>query len=193
MSSVARHLAPPAVPTWFAVVLLALSFAGCGLLGEGEGGGGGSPDASTASKPQEVNCAEACPCECKCEEKAEDDMPDKNAPYGLVFAGNVRVSEGSLPLSVLKSRIASERLSLRECYVPALEKNPELKGEVDVQFTVSGATGKIIAAIVRESTLENKEVETCVTRKVKAWTFPKTDDGKETVVRFTAAMFAASL
>jgi len=184
---------PPVVPVVpvrialpsVAAMLLALS--ACGLLG-------GEPAPDKPADKAAVNCAEQCPCECTCDDKAaKGDLPDKDTPYGMVFAGNVRVSEGTLPLSSIKSRVATERLALRECYVPALEKNPELKGEVDVQFTVSGGTGKIIAAIVRESTLNDKEVESCVTKKVKGWTFPKTEDGKETVVRFTAAMFAASL
>lgn len=146
-----------------------------------------------------VDCAKDCPCKCEEPEPVDcpepDDVEDiakSNEPYPLVFAGNVKVNEGSLDPTIAKRKVTAQRYALRECYAPALKKDPTLKGEMDVQFTVSGSTGKIIASIVRESTIEDKTIQKCVTKTVKKLSFPKSDS-KESVVRFTAVMLAVNL
>jgi hypothetical protein len=142
-----------------------------------------------------ADCDKDCPCDCKCPE-AKQDTPPNQEPYPMVFAGNVKVSEGPLDNDAAEDKVNGQRYSLRECYAPALKKDPTLKGEMDVQFTVSGETGKVIAAIVRQSTINNKPLESCVKEKAQKWTFPRDDKKKkahESVVKFTVVMLAVSL
>lgn len=158
---------------------------------------------SACEKNPEVDCSQ---CECKCEEPAPcpgaaekrgtaagsnlDEIPktrDGNKPYPVVLVGNVRVMEGRLNSDTASKYVGNKRIVLRECYAPILEKDPNTRGEMDVQFTVSASTGKIIAAIVRESTMKNAEVKNCVESKIRAWRFDP-HKGKESVVRFSLVM-----
>ncbi|MEL6181002.1 MAG: AgmX/PglI C-terminal domain-containing protein [Myxococcota bacterium] len=152
------------------------------------------PAETTTPEPAEVNCEEDCPCECDCPEptaKEGDGETHTKAPYPWVLIGTVQVAEGDLDVAVAKRKVTGQRYALRECYIPALKRNPELAGEMDVQFTVSGSTGKIIASIVRNSTIEDQDVQKCMTDKIKKWTFPKSEK-KTSVVKFTIAIVPIS-
>lgn len=161
--------------------------------------------AQEAAAPAEVNCAEQCPCECKCdetpaavektqkteagEEVAVDQLPEGKGgePYPVVLVGNIKVTEGQLDEKEARRRVSNQRIALRACYEPVLKSNKEVRGEMDVQFTVSPATGKIIASIVRQSTIEDKELQKCVTDKLKELRFDP-HKGKEAIVRFSLVM-----
>ncbi len=177
------------------ITLLPLAFlAACGL------GGGGN------SAPAEVNCSEQCPCDCKetkgdstdavaatatDDDVAMDELPatkTADEPYPVVLVGNIKVTEGRLNDKEARRRVSNTRISLRECYAPVLKGDATARGEMDVQFTVSGGTGKIIAAIVRESTIKNKDLESCVTNKVKGLRFDPEKRSKESIVRFSLVM-----
>lgn len=157
-------------------------------------------DCPKAECPPEKECPKAeCPVqecpkvECpKCEQKeeiAEDQIPaDKpQGQYPVVLVGNIKVTEGKVNEEEARRRVSNKRISLRECYAPVLEKDSNMRGEMDVQFTVSAQTGKIIAAIVRESTLKNKDLEACVTGKLQDLRFDPFE-GKEAIVRFNLVM-----
>ncbi|HES59146.1 MAG TPA: TonB family protein, partial [Caldithrix sp.] len=61
--------------------------------------------------------------------------------------------------------------------------NPNLKGSVTVQFTIR-ADGKVDRARISDSTLRNKNAETCILRRVQSWRFKKID-AKEGEVTFS--------
>ena len=145
-----------------------------------------------STSPKKVNCEQECPCDCDCPEAAADGDSKENAPYPWVLIGTVKVTEGALSQDIAKRKVTGQRYALRECYTPALKKDPNLAGEMDVQFTVSGGTGKIIASIVRDSTIEDKKVQKCMTKKIKEWTFPKSES-KDSVVKFTIGIVPISL
>ena len=155
------------------------------------------------TSPQaEVNCAERCPCECKCDQDKDDKddkgdkgdkgdkpLPTKNEPYPVFLAGNVVIAEGSMPLEQARERIVSERISLERCYSDALKKDTSIKGEMNVQFTVSAPTGQVIASVVRSSTLKDASaIERCLTDRIRAWTFDPHKGTTEAVVRFDVYM-----
>lgn len=177
------------------VILLGATLAACGALG--------------GDDQRQVNCAEECPCECPEPTAApvpdsvpasvaadegevmDDALPDKaeaGTPWPVVLHGNVRVIEGKLSKTEALRKIAAQRIALRSCYADALAADKELRGELEIQFTVSGGTGKIIAALVRDSTLKNKEVEACIEGKIRGWTFTTTKGGGESVVKFTLVL-----
>ncbi len=186
--STRTSLSPHSIFTIFCALALVVFFGSACQLG----GGGG-----------EVDCAEQCPCNCEDSDDDDDDddndsddletmKKDSKTPYPVVLVGNVKINEGKIPKKSVQARLNKSRFSLRQCYEPALKENAELRGEMDVQFTVSAKTGKVIAALVRESTLKNKTVEKCVSDKVKGWTFEK-HKGKESVIRFSSVMIGVSL
>jgi hypothetical protein len=160
--------------------------------------------AQEAAAPAEVNCAEQCPCECKCDEAVATEKTQKNdagedvavdqipqdktgEPYPVVLVGNIKVTEGQLDEKEARRRVSNQRIALRACYEPVLKANKEVRGEMDVQFTVSPGTGKIIASIVRQSTIDDKDLQKCVTDKLKELRFDP-HKGKEAIVRFSLVM-----
>jgi hypothetical protein len=176
-------------------ILLAASLTACG-----------------GTEKRAVDCAQDCPCECPepavaavpdsapASEGAADPMEDvavddgipakaeAGTPWPVVLHGNVRVTEGKLNKQEALRKIAAQRIALRECYASALSADKELRGELEIQFTVSAGTGKIIAALVRDSTLKNKDVESCIEGKIRAWTFTTSKGGGESVVKFTLVL-----
>lgn len=107
-------------------------------------------------------------------------MPD----YGLLYPieETLRI-QGKLPAESVTSTVKDKRYSLRECYQKGLEKDPTLKGEISIQFTVSGDTGKVIAALERNTDIGNKAVKDCIVKNIKSWQLKPTKAG-DSVVRF---------
>ncbi len=94
-----------------------------------------------------------------------------------------------MPLEQARERIVSERISLERCYSDALKKDTSIKGEMNVQFTVSAPTGQVIASVVRSSTLKDASaIERCLTDRIRAWTFDPHKGTTEAVVRFDVYM-----
>lgn len=59
---------------------------------------------------------------------------------------------------------------IKYCYEKALQTNPSLSGKVIISWTVN-LQGQVVKSFVASSTLNNKEVESCMTRVVKRWRF----------------------
>lgn len=91
--------------------------------------------------------------------------------------------EGSLDPEIIKRVVRQHRRELKACYEAELQKNPALAGEVRVKFTISG-TGRVVAALVQDSSLGSAPVETCVTGKIRRWIFPEPHKGGIVVVRY---------
>src|SRR5882672_8986112 len=56
------------------------------------------------------------------------------------------------------------------CYRRVLDTTPGLAGQIVVHFTIT-ARGMVSQAVVKESTLHNREVEDCVVSSVERWRF----------------------
>lgn len=165
----------------------------------------------------EVNCKEQCPCECQCDDDKADktdktatkdqdkdrnkdrdkdlELPSdgaKDRPYAVFLAGNVVVAEGDMPREQARDIISSQRLGLQSCYDKALIKEPDLKGEMSMQWTASTRTGTVIAAVVRKANIERKPLERCLTGKIRAWEFEPRAGGQESVIRFDVVMLGVN-
>lgn len=107
-------------------------------------------------------------------------MPD----YGLLYPieETLRI-QGKLPTESVTGLVKDKRYSMRECYQKGLDKDPTLKGEMSVQFTVSGDTGKVIAALERNTDIGNQAVRDCILNNIKTWQLAATRQG-DSVVRF---------
>ncbi|OQX77064.1 MAG: hypothetical protein B6D61_07780 [Bacteroidetes bacterium 4484_249] len=62
--------------------------------------------------------------------------------------------------------------AIENCYKKETRINPNLKGSLSVQFTIM-PNGKVSNVRVVNSTLRNKKVESCVTRRIRSWRFSK--------------------
>lgn len=105
------------------------------------------------------------------------------ANYALVYPieESLRVT-GTLSPDVIKDQVKSRRYTFSKCYQDALDKDPSLKGEMSIQFTVSGSSGRIIAAIERDTKIDRR-IHDCVFAEIKKWKFEPTK-AADSVARF---------
>jgi TonB family protein len=91
------------------------------------------------------------------------------------------LSATSTPLSPIDARgatavIERNRRKLDSCYGAALDRHPDLTGEVDVEFRVA-SMGSVAHATVARSTVKDDRFERCILARVAKWTFPKPVEG----------------
>lgn len=109
--------------------------------------------------------------------EAVADSPTAEAPaadktsYALLIpvVESLRI-EGDLDEEKVGLAIKENRYDMRECYQKGVEKDPELKGEMGVQFTVS-QSGKVLAAVERHTDIGSDSVKKCILDEVKTWEF----------------------
>jgi hypothetical protein len=64
--------------------------------------------------------------------------------------------------------------AIENCYKKETRINPNLKGSINAQFTIS-PEGKVAQIRIVKSTLKSRNVENCITRRIKSWRFAKID------------------
>lgn len=99
--------------------------------------------------------------------------------------------EGALAPESVTNKVKDKRYPLRQCYADALEDDNSLKGEMSLQFTVSGDTGRVVAAVERHTDIGNKALRDCILKEVKTWELAKTEKG-DSVVKFDLLMIPIS-
>jgi TonB family protein len=77
--------------------------------------------------------------------------------------------------------INSHNDAIEYCYKRESKLNPNLKGDVLVEFTISH-NGRVVASKILNSSLRNKQVESCITSRIRGWRF-KPIEQKEGDVR----------
>jgi hypothetical protein len=80
--------------------------------------------------------------------------------------------EGGLDRAVIQATIAKYISQIRACYEDGLKKVPGLSGTVTMAFEIGGV-GNLNFSKVSKTTLENSEVEQCISTKMMGWKFPK--------------------
>jgi TonB family protein len=90
---------------------------------------------------------------------------------------------GSLDKEIIRRIIKQHIAQIRYCYEKELVRNPGLFGKVATQFTIA-ANGSVQSADVSQSTLNNSEVERCITAKIRTWQFPKPKGGGIVIVKY---------
>jgi hypothetical protein len=100
----------------------------------------------------------------------------------VVLPGRPLVT-GALDKAEIQKVIKSHRNQITYCYEKQLVHKPGLAGLVKVKFTIA-PTGKVIASMVRESDLGDREVESCLTKEIRTWIFPEPKGGGIVVVNY---------
>lgn len=95
--------------------------------------------------------------------------PSKSKPSISPEPPEVR---GALEKEIVRRVVRHHRREIKYCYEKELADDSDLEGRVDVQFTIS-PEGDVVAAVISKSTLGSQSVETCLTDKIKQWTFPE--------------------
>ena len=144
----------------------------------------GLPDAKCVSENVAVEKTQDCPV---CEQK-ECPTPSPTAAaggagtYALVYPieETLRI-EGKIDRNALREYVIKRRLELQQCYQKTLDKDPGVKGEATLQFTIS-KKGNILAAVTRQDTVKNEELKSCLLDTVKSWNFKEAKIESKTVV-----------
>jgi TonB family protein len=85
--------------------------------------------------------------------------------------GSKAANRGSEELSRV---INSHNDAIEYCYKKESKLNPNLKGDVQVEFTI-GFNGRVKAVRIVRSSMRNKNVEKCITSRIRGWRFKPID------------------
>ncbi len=91
-----------------------------------------------------------------------------------VQGGGAIVAHGGLSPDQIQRVVRAHTGALRACYEIEAQKDPSLRGGVNVSWTID-ASGAVTSASVPRSTIHNARVEGCVMRQVRTWRFPASD------------------
>jgi TonB family protein len=104
-------------------------------------------------------------------------LPDRGRkPRAPRMAGRAKILRGALDKAIIRRVVRQHLNQIRYCYQRELQTSDDLRGRVVVRFTIA-PSGQVVASVVGSSTLNHAGVETCVTRAVRRWLFPKPRDG----------------
>lgn len=92
--------------------------------------------------------------------------------------------QGALDEQAVRNRLSRDRFALQECYQEELSRNSSTRGEMSLQFTVSGSNGRVVAAVSRGNYTGSEPLSRCVLDKIRQWSFPSPDSSQVSVVRF---------
>jgi len=107
-----------------------------------------------------------------------------SADYALLYPIEESLQiEGPVPKSAVTKQVKDKRYALRKCYQEGLDRTHNLKGEMGVQFTINGSTGKVVAAVERHTNFPDGKVKSCIIHHIKNWKFPGKKD-RISVVKF---------
>ena len=98
---------------------------------------------------------------------------------------------GALDKRIIQKVVRQHSGELRACYEKELNKNKGLNGRVVVNWIIS-PQGAVTKAIVKESTIKNKNVESCVVNSVKFWKFPAPKGGGIVAIEYPFVFEAGS-
>lgn len=87
---------------------------------------------------------------------------------------------GQRSIKEIEDVITSHDESISYCYKKELRLNPNLKGQVQIEFVIR-YNGKVDSINVINSTLGNKKVESCIQRRVRSWRFKPINDNSGNV------------
>ncbi len=109
---------------------------------------------------------------------------------GGVRPGTAEV-HGALSAEVIRRTIRRHINEVRFCYEQGLSTRPDLAGRVTVSFII-GASGAVQSSAMRDTTLSDAHVESCIVQAVHRWTFPAPDGGGVVGVNYPFVLDSAA-
>lgn len=83
---------------------------------------------------------------------------------------------GGLDAEIIRRVIRERRREVQACYEAELQRTPDLAGRVVFNFVIT-PDGSVASATVRESSLNNDAVESCIANRMRRWRFPEPRGG----------------
>ena len=107
----------------------------------------------------------------------------KKQDHDIVLEGGETNVVGALPPELIRNVIHENRNVFRYCYERMLQQHQGLHGTVKVQFVI-GASGQVISSALKESTMHDSDVESCVVGKMRGLQFPRPQGGGVVIVNY---------
>lgn len=95
--------------------------------------------------------------------------PAAKIPTGNISTGSIDMADGEAS-SAIKKVVRAKAGQVKYCYDQRLKENPNISGRIAVDVSISG--GRVTGVVISENTTGDKGLESCVTRKIRAWRFP---------------------
>lgn len=118
--------------------------------------------------------------------QAEDGAVPKETQEPVKEGSAAPGTAAPFPREAIQEAVASERGRIQGCYTRRLQAAPSLEGEVTVRFRIE-ADGHVSAADIIEKTLEDEELERCVTAAVLELRLPASPTGSFVIVTYPFA------
>ncbi|TVR02207.1 MAG: TonB family protein [Deltaproteobacteria bacterium] len=157
---------------------LGAAFGSRGLAGAGVGVGGGGVAGRTAIGGGQFGVGGQA---ARQEGRRVARISEREQRQVAVTPGNPEV-RGQLDREIIQRVIREHRREIRACYEAELQRNENLRGRVAIEFVIA-PDGSVASAQVAESSLNSREVENCVTNRMRRWRFPEPRGGG--IVRVT--------
>lgn len=84
--------------------------------------------------------------------------------------------EGGLDKNEVDAVIKRHEGEIRYCYEQGLQTNPKLSGRVSMKFFIA-SNGYVSTANISNTSLHSRQVENCITGRLKTWKFPNPRGG----------------
>jgi TonB family protein len=153
-----------------------LGFGGLGMRGAGRGGGGDAWGTIGVGKLNTGDGAAGAP------GRGTLSRLTRKERVPQLRVGEV-VANGSLSKEIIRRVIHRNLAQVRACYEQGLSSRPELAGRVSIRFMIA-PSGSVQQALVGESSLGSAEVEACLARAVRRWSFPAPEGGGYVTVSY---------
>ncbi|MSP18107.1 MAG: FHA domain-containing protein [Bdellovibrionales bacterium] len=88
-----------------------------------------------------------------------------------IVSENIQVLSG-LSKDLINAVVQRHRAEIRACYDSALQRNPKLSGKVVMFFNIQ-SNGIVSTVGIKESTIGDAGLESCIGSRIKSWVFPK--------------------
>lgn len=139
-----------------------------------------------ASSDETCECASA-----PSEVESPGAQPNESPAAATAVAQMEEVTVESKPKrtydAIVRRIVRAHINEVRYCYNQGLTRDPDLEGEITVEFTV-GLDGNVEEAEAAETTLDDDAVEACVTKAVKRWKFPRPEGDEPVGVTYPFAL-----
>jgi hypothetical protein len=94
--------------------------------------------------------------------------------------------KGVLDKEIIRRVVRKHLNEVKFCYESRLMTKPDLYGRVLTEFSIAG-TGRVIASLIKQSTLADPSAEQCIAQAVSRWEFPKPDNSGLVIVQYPFA------
>jgi len=95
--------------------------------------------------------------------------PSTKAPTGRANMGSVDTTATGDVADKVREALRKYQGQVKYCYDQRLKENPSINGRIAVDVVVT--SGKVSSVSIAENTTDDKQLETCVTGKVRRWRF----------------------